>query len=386
MEMLRQQATSIVEAQSPGIAQLQRATPGWVREAAERMAVLGTHEFFLAALPLFFFVDEPSEVGLSIVSVLALGVCGAASVKDAVCAPRPFGVTRKKSSTAQEFGLPSTHSCNAASVGVVLCVHFSEPLWLLYPLTMGLSRVVTGMHSWLDVGAGWLLGAAIAAAWVAVLPATLTLLASNDTLSILSLTAIVPLYLAMHPDPVAPCPCFDDAVAFVAVLAGVLVAFHWRTSVTTASDVVFELPLDQQAVWWSVANTIAMIRRITVGAFAIYVFRKVTKTFLLYSLNTLFPSFSELAIIKKQKLLANVSGNGMVNANGKGSSKVDSINANITCNQYEKRDANSLAPQNPPTFKIFRLTNKKVVDVIVYFGIAVIAVDSVPRLFYLLGI
>lgn len=143
-------------------------------------------------------------------------------------------------SAALEYGFPSTHSTNAVSValyGVLVLrsnpdvsptLRFSlEALAWFYALSIVLGRLYCGMHGFLDVGAGIALGASLAIAdWV-----------SRDTIDafvfsgfwqvpvvfILSILVLV----RIHPEPADACPCFDDGVAFAAVVMGCDVG-HWH--------------------------------------------------------------------------------------------------------------------------------------------------------------
>lgn len=143
-------------------------------------------------------------------------------------------------SAALEYGFPSTHSTNAVSValyGVLVLrsnpdvsptLRFSlEALAWFYAASIVLGRLYCGMHGFLDVGAGIALGAFLAIAdWV-----------SRDTIDafvfsgfwqvpvvfILSILVLV----RIHPEPADACPCFDDGVAFAAVVMGCDVG-HWH--------------------------------------------------------------------------------------------------------------------------------------------------------------
>ncbi|KAJ3297389.1 hypothetical protein HDU79_003736 [Rhizoclosmatium sp. JEL0117] len=351
LQRLRADLTSIVERQSIGIAQIQDHTPTLVVGVAKHMAFLGTHTFFLAFLPPLFFApgDEPKTLALSLVSVLALGVILASVLKDALCIPRPLlskGVRRETAcnSTAQEFGLPSTHSTNAASVAAVLFA-FSpsgafRSIWVLYPVLMGLSRVITGMHSWLDVTAGWTLGAGISAAWLYLLPRLEQWLLSPSTTpsEIISTFAIIPLLLLLQPEPIAACPCFEDSVAFVSVLAGVLIGY-WKRFGKFCNPRYDSRDTSSIETNYLTNFFMIMLYRILIGVFVIYTYRKVAKNILVPLLEFLAPLNSEFEAKKKSR-----------------------------------------------TFQLYRFTNKKIIEVVVYFGIAVLAVDILPRFFRFLSV
>lgn len=77
------------------------------------------------------------------------------------------------------YGFPSSHAANAASVGVLLSLHYRRWtwVWMVLILLNGLSRTYVGVHYPGDVFAGWLLGALIG--W-ALYRAYLRVLAMTD--------------------------------------------------------------------------------------------------------------------------------------------------------------------------------------------------------------
>ncbi|KAI8619569.1 PAP2 superfamily-domain-containing protein [Chytriomyces sp. MP71] len=332
------------------------------------MGFLGTHGFFLAFLPLLFFAPRQAHAGtdveISLVAVLALGVCTSSALKDYIGSSRPLtslGVRRvsRCSSTSREFGLPSTHSANAMSVSTLVLLVSGGPSrgihpaiaagLAVYPVLMGCSRVLSGMHSWIDVWAGWGLGFAIAAGWYCVWfvagGAGWWLLRAGPT-GVAAVMALVPLLVGMHPDPEEECPCFEDSVAFVSVFAGLLVGHwmrngvFWNDFMGVSSDVERWMNVDElSAMAWFALFAL----RLVIGALSIYAFRKATKTYLNFVLEF---TFGPSAVSKPQI-----------------------------------QKAASHEHHHIPRF-----TRKMNVDICVYFGIAVVAVDWVPRLFELLSI
>jgi len=156
-----------------------------------------------------------------------------------------------------EYGFPSTHSTNSVSIalychsllyasyaaeqvsdsayvlGVAVC------LWYTFSIVFG--RLYTGMHSITDCIVGSILGSSIwwvhmtvgqqfdewitTSGWEVplVLVAFGTLPASPVAEQKLTCIPAV-IMINQHPQPVDDCPCFEDAIACVAVVAGVLIA------------------------------------------------------------------------------------------------------------------------------------------------------------------
>ncbi|KAI8838992.1 phosphatidic acid phosphatase type 2/haloperoxidase [Chytriomyces cf. hyalinus JEL632] len=371
---VRQWAQNVVRKQSVGVSRIQKLVGPAAVHASKQMGVLGTHAFFLAFLPPLFFAPSASapipsnDLQVSIVAVLALGVCLSSLIKDWVGAPRPLvtvGVARASgcATTEREFGLPSTHSTNAMSVACILLLHLPiawyTPFLAAYPIVMGFSRIISGMHSWLDVWCGWALGGAVSVGWWylwSVVGWHLWILESGPE-GLIPVLCVIPLLLYLHPDPHEACPCFEDSVAFVSVFSGLIIGHwmrhgvYWNTNVRDHSDNPYYDPTSDQdqvnvvesRAWIYVDWTISLCTRIALGGLSIYIFRKCTKLLL----GRLFKT---------------------------------------TLSRPTHKPKDDDAKKMQPNHGIPRFTPKMVTDVVVYFGIAVLAVDSMPRLFEFLAI
>ncbi|TFK70137.1 hypothetical protein BDN72DRAFT_959047 [Pluteus cervinus] len=254
---------------------------------------LGTHTFFMTALPgVFFFGFE--EMGRGLIILLALGVYFSSFIKDLICSPRPFAppVTRLTIGTHHlEYGFPSTHSTNSVSIALLLFAHIhslslptttTEPIisphtytlsvillaWYIFSIVFG--RLYTAMHSFTDCIVGVLLGTGIWWGHTNFPGIPITLSPSNPLFHIIPFIGLgtlitpttltiqigrglglgslletwihkggweVPLILIplcllavnQHPQPVDDCPCFEDAIAFMSVILGSQVG-KWVTT------------------------------------------------------------------------------------------------------------------------------------------------------------
>lgn len=145
-------------------------------------------------------------------------------------------------SAALEYGFPSTHSTNAVSVALygiltlrstsdvspILCFSLEALAWV-YVVSIILGRLYCGMHGFLDVGVGIALGAFLAITdWVSrdVIDAFVS--SGSWQVPVTIILAILVL-VGIHPEPADACPCFDDGVAFAAVVMGCEVG-HWHYS------------------------------------------------------------------------------------------------------------------------------------------------------------
>jgi len=247
---------------------------------------LGTHTFFMLALPALFWFGYAS-VGRGMVVVLAMGVYTSGFVKDLFCLPRPkappiLRITFSNSSSHLEYGFPSTHTTNAVSVALFLLTYILliPDFWLrwtcitaviFYAFSISFGRIYCGMHGLVDVVAGAILGCLIWWWWYAYW--------STMEAFILSGTQVVPLFILLtgwllitvHPDPVDSCPCFHDSVAFVSVLMGLLPS-AWLMAFHTPDG---NIPYDVSALPWSLT-----VLRLVFGVSCIVLFRLSAKPLL----------------------------------------------------------------------------------------------------------
>ncbi|KAF8839582.1 acid phosphatase/Vanadium-dependent haloperoxidase [Paxillus ammoniavirescens] len=301
---IRAHILKAVARESPVLARMQaRLRSPWLDKYFLYTSSLGTHTFFMIALPLLFFFGY-GETGRGLVVVLASGVYFSSFIKDLVCSPRPFAppVSRLTIGTHHlEYGFPSTHSTNSVSMALFIFsqVHsaYSEhsaisdvayqilcAILALYAVSIVFGRLYTGMHSFTDCGVGVTLGAAIWAAYVMMSDELESWLESGLWSVPYTLVPACLLLVHYHPQPVDDCPCFEDAIAFVSVILGVLLA-RWH-SVYVGLDEMFlhtVMPGGQGGVWtwegkvqwWSTAGA-----KMGIGILIIFVWRLLAKSVL----------------------------------------------------------------------------------------------------------
>ncbi|KAF8461277.1 phosphatidic acid phosphatase type 2/haloperoxidase [Kalaharituber pfeilii] len=241
---LRQKLLPLIRWETPYLAYVQEhvRTPALDTYFA-LSANLGTHTFFMAMLPTLFWFGY-TAFGRGLVHILAAGVFFSGFLKDLLCLPRPLSPPLHRitmsGSAALEYGFPSTHSTNAVSVAFyALAAIRSEPdmnpalrltlqlLTWLYTASIVLGRLYCGMHGFLDVIIGSILGALLGFVqwnwrreiddWVY----------SGEWVVPLIVTGVILLLVRIHPEPADECPCFDDGVAFAGVVIGVDLG-HWH--------------------------------------------------------------------------------------------------------------------------------------------------------------
>jgi dihydrosphingosine 1-phosphate phosphatase len=235
------------------------------------------------------------------VHMLAAGVFWSGFVKDMLCLPRPLSPPLKRitmsGSAALEYGFPSSHSTNAVSVAVyAIQVLRDSPdqsnitlalkgLFYFYAISIVFGRLYCGMHGFLDVIIGSILGALIAVVqlmygdmldyWIPAGPFTNPLIA----------TLVVLVLVRVHPEPADDCPCFDDSVAFAGVVIGIQIgAWHYDRSGFAIDDPIpSTVPFNLQSIGLARAAL-----RILLGVVIIFVWRATMKPALFKILPPIF--------------------------------------------------------------------------------------------------
>ncbi|OAV86963.1 hypothetical protein PTTG_29641 [Puccinia triticina 1-1 BBBD Race 1] len=168
---------------------------------------LGSHQFFILALPLIFWLGD-HHFERSPVYILGINC-------------------------ASKYGFPSSHSAISAStflMGLQYTLHVQlivQQLTLflgliLYGFLLVFGRVYCEMHLIQDVACGWTIGVF---AWTIhqVFGEVVERWATSTQASVPLVLIVCGLILtAAHPQPVDDCPCFEDSTAFVAVSVGVM--------------------------------------------------------------------------------------------------------------------------------------------------------------------
>lgn len=278
-------------------------------------ANLGTHTFFMVMLPILFWCGHTS-LGRGMVHILASGVFFTGFIKDMLSLPRPLSPPLHRitmsGSAALEYGFPSTHSANAVSVAVyaLFALHspdcqlqsstkiILETLSYCYAFSIILGRLYCGMHGFLDVIVGSIMGAFISVIECVYGPDIDKYLHSS-TWTVPTIVALVIIVLIrIHPEPADDCPCFDDSVAFAGVMIGIeLGGWHYAAG-NWAWDfpVPATVPFDLQHMGWATA-----LLRVVVGVCVIFAWRELMKPSLLKFLPHVFRVIENYGFILPRK-------------------------------------------------------------------------------------
>ncbi|KAK4133209.1 PAP2-domain-containing protein [Trichocladium antarcticum] len=303
---LRQSLLPLVRWETPYLAALQSMmrTPALDRYFAIT-ANLGTHTFFMVGLPIMFWCGF-RDFGKGLVHILAMGVFFTGFIKDMCSLPRPLSPPLQRitmsGSAALEYGFPSTHSANAVSVTVYAILMLRSPsnifspaasvvieiIAYAYAVSIVIGRLYCGMHGFVDVIVGSLMGAAISLLeFYYAVPFETWLYASSYGAPLLIAATILTL-VRVHPEPADDCPCFDDSVAFAGVMIGVETGM-WRFAHDAVLAPIYNGPdatFDLAALGWP-----ATLGRMAVGVVAIFAWRESMKPALLRFLPHLYRVF-----------------------------------------------------------------------------------------------
>jgi dihydrosphingosine 1-phosphate phosphatase len=195
-------------------------------------------------------------------------------------------------SAALEYGFPSTHSANAVSVAVYGILILRSPenalqpstklalegLCYFYAVSIVFGRLYCGMHGFLDVIIGSIMGAGISLVEFYYGPPIDLYLRGQPFTGVALVALAIIVLIRIHPEPADDCPCFDDSVAFAGVVIGLEIGTwqYWKTPYAL-------LPLDLAALGWA-----TVVMRILVGVLIIFLWREVAKPTLLKVLPHVF--------------------------------------------------------------------------------------------------
>jgi hypothetical protein len=215
-------------------------------------------------------------------------------------------------SAALEYGFPSTHSANAASVAVyaLFAIHspdcqLQESTKLIleitsyaYAFSITIGRLYCGMHGFVDVIIGSIIGVLISVIECVYGARIDHFLHSSSWLAPATVALVIIILIRIHPEPADDCPCFDDSVAFAGVYIGIeLGGWHYATG-NWAWDfpVPATVPFDLEHMGWGV-----VILRVVVGVLVIFAWREVMKPTLLKGLPHLFRAIEKSGFILPRK-------------------------------------------------------------------------------------
>jgi dihydrosphingosine 1-phosphate phosphatase len=253
------------------------------------------------------------------VHILASGVFLSGCMKDLLCLPRPLSPPLQRitmsGSAALEYGFPSTHATNAVSVATYaiyvlrttdnafdpIMKTILEAVLGWYALSIVAGRLYCGMHGFLDVLVGSALGAGLGISQCFFGPTLDEWLHDASYVRPLIIFTIVLILVRIHPEPADDCPCFDDSVAFAAVIIGVEIG-TWHYGSIIPSPLYNSATAPDNEFWW-----LKYCLRIVLGITIIFSWRGVMKPFLLKILPPLFRIIEDLGLSLPRKYFMSAS-------------------------------------------------------------------------------
>lgn len=262
-------------------------------------ANLGAHTFFVIMLPMPFWFGY-AQLARTLVYVLAAGVIFSGMLKDYFCLPRPLSPPLHRitmsGSAALEYGCPSTHSANAVAAALAIVYYaldrkdeiapssllIIKVLMWIYIASILLGRLYCGMHGFMDVISGSAIGLVVFLIRWAFKEQIDSFMITPGPIVPLVITPIILILVRVHPEPVDPCPCFEDSVAFSGVVLGVdLALWHsWNMPWTTTLPYPGYIPYS-----FAHSGIFRSAVRVVLGVTCIFLWRAIMKK----SLHALLP-------------------------------------------------------------------------------------------------
>ncbi|EAU33877.1 conserved hypothetical protein [Aspergillus terreus NIH2624] len=324
-------------------------------------ANLGTHTFFMVFLPILFWCGYPN-LGRGMVDLLASGVFFSGFIKDLLCLPRPLSPPLQRitmsGSAALEYGFPSTHSTNAVSVAVYVLALLNAPdstftsgvnvllqgITYLYVGSIVLGRLYCGMHGFFDVIVGCFLGTVIAAVHYLNDAEIHEFAHSGTGMQVMVMVLIIVALVRIHPEPADDCPCFDDSVAFAGVLLGAQVGYWHASQREAVGDYRVNLNYRLEHL-----GLFKMSLRLISGVLLLFVWRAISKPFLLRMLPPVFRGLEKVGLILPRRFFTKASQYTKVPAHLKDKEILPSfsdIPSILTGIRHPRRRAISVGPQS----------------------------------------
>ncbi|EEB09763.1 sphingosine-1-phosphate phosphatase [Schizosaccharomyces japonicus yFS275] len=257
-------------------------------------AFFGTHFFFLISLPISFWSGHLSFT-IAMVQLFASGCYITGFIKDYCCLPRPRSPPVKRISYTKganfEYGFPSTHTMNAVSTAtysLFTVLHYSRdvPLWqtftlisviFLYAFSIMIGRLYCGMHGFLDISSGCVMGVILAYfRWTYRSFFDDLFFSPSILVPLISFVLCIFLIWAL-PDAVENCICIEDSISFVAVILGISIG-SWASTAKTYN--YLKMPASQ--------SLIVLITRICIGVPVVGLWKELGKFILLKVLIRVF--------------------------------------------------------------------------------------------------
>ncbi|QPG74999.1 hypothetical protein FOA43_002339 [Brettanomyces nanus] len=262
-------------------------------------ANLGAHMFYVLMCPLPAWLGH-TDILRDSVQILGWGIFMTGCVKDFLCLPRPISPPLKRLTlshyTAQEYGCPSSHTANATSVCLLILrlvwINWSENtpffnyivtfLTVFYLSTMVLGRIYCGMHGYIDLAIGALVGIVVFVLrlWLIGDQWDHWVLDTSSRLVPVTTTLIYYTLVYLHSVPLDACPCNEDSVSFMGVLMG-LDAIHWLVANYAQAYTPIGYRPEEIPFYYEKLGPVKTILRLIFGVSTVVLWKTVSKPVLM---------------------------------------------------------------------------------------------------------
>eukprot|EP00732_Lithocolla_globosa_P005680 Lithocolla_globosa_v1_NODE_6045_length_1144_cov_7.490358.p1 type:complete len:338 gc:universal NODE_6045_length_1144_cov_7.490358:1104-91(-) len=249
---------------------------------------LGSHDFYMVILPTFFWLGH-SQFARYATFIAGSGMYSCNFAKDLFCLPRPHSpAVQLSDSHNKEYGFPSSHTVNSLGLPLWSIMYFfyhhqnaSNDLywWVVFAgiwfcVSISFSRMYCGMHGLTDVVGGFWFGFCLFVFWWSTFEFWDDFLTNaSDWLVYLSALVFVVISIITYPVPRRATPSHDDAISFVAVMAGVGIGTHHFA----ASQFSINLPHVATIAYSSDLGVMVTVAREILGIVVILLWRVVAK-------------------------------------------------------------------------------------------------------------
>ncbi|KAJ2402450.1 Long-chain base-1-phosphate phosphatase [Coemansia sp. RSA 2559] len=351
--------------------------------------MLGNHAFFMLALP-FLHVYGLGMFARGLSFAVLWSVYFSGVVKDYISAPRPSSppvvqITRSPAHTL-EYGFPSSHTTYVVAT-ILYISHFMLNVWACpfswvcalwaVGILIVIGRVYCGLHSFIDVAGGMVLGATEALLFVLFYERFDNLLLS--TAGPLYMAAILYLALSNIPRSLDLCPCCIDSFCATSVTLGMGVGvwaharmpFLWKDGAA-----------DRIAWDWSLSLGMNALRCIILIAMVV-LWKTQSKSIIIPLMGAFVcteSSSSSPMQLDSSGYYNNESGSCTVGGGGNNDHGADS-----KLSDYKHLSADDIRDGRYGTYEMI-FTPENLARIPIYAGIGIVVYVVAPMAFYLLGL
>ncbi|KAJ2721969.1 Long-chain base-1-phosphate phosphatase [Coemansia sp. Benny D115] len=398
-QKLRQWVVQEVEREMPALVAIQQKyrTP-LLDTLFVLTGMLGNHAFFMLALP-FIHVFGGGQFARGLTFVVLWSIYFSGWIKDYISAPRPSSppivqITRSPAHTF-EYGFPSSHTTYVVAtilyISYFMLNEWGMPLpYVVFIWVSGIlivvGRVYCGLHSFIDVIGGTVVGAVEAMAFVAFYPRLDTLLLSTP--GPLYLAAALYVALKNIPRSLDLCPCCIDSFCATSVTLG-LIAGTW---IHARLPFLWHNGMPDRIAWSSSLSLVQNFMRCAITVVLVVAWKIASKAPLaalvqrvLLSSESCCDDHSNISDTGKHKCRRTSLYNAAVHSNSSDDTDVATSDKHSEEKPYSIPSSICIAEGRFGTYELM-FTPENFARVPIYAGIGVVVYVGAPLIFYFTGL